>query len=167
MGDKRYWLAATVVVVVLLWLLSLDRDGARAPTGGGPAVPARIVELPKADAPAVATVELAPRARAESATALATRFTAEQADPDVAADAAAGIRRALAPVLDADRVRLTLECRQTVCRARLEAAVAAERPGVIASATTALHDAGHQTLLAHADGRSATLFIGVRTPRTP
>lgn len=167
MGDKRYWLGAAVIVAALLGLLAVQPDAARAPTGTAPAAAARIVELPAADAPDVATVELSPRERTESATALAARFAAERADPTANPHAAAEVTRALAPLIDAGRATLELECRQTVCRATLAARSAAERPTVVAAATTALHAAGYETLLARADGPAASLFIGVRTPQTP
>lgn len=166
MGDKRYWLGAAAIVATLLALLAVRPDAARAPGGAPAAADARIVELPAADAPDVATVELAPRERAESATALAARFGSERPDAAAGARIAAAVTRALAPLVDAGRATVALECRQTACRAILAARGAAERPTVVAAAVAALHSAGYETLLAHADGPSATLFIGVRTPRT-
>ena len=167
MGDKRYWLAAAVIVTALLALLAIQPDAARAPVGVTSTGSASIVELPAAATPEVATVELEPRARAESATALAVRFAAERADPEAGARAAAAVMHALAPLVESGRATVALECRQTVCRAALSARGAAERPTVVATATAALQAAGHETLLARADGPDATLFIGARTPQSP
>ena len=165
MGDKRYWLGAAAIVAALLALLAVRPDGARTP-GTPPAAAARIVELPAADAPDVATVELAPRERRESATELTARFESERVDPVAGPRTAAAVEHVLAPLVESGRATVELECRQTVCRATVSARAAAERPTVVAAATSALHAAGHETLLARADGPAATLFIGVRTPRT-
>ena len=167
MGDRRYWFGAAAIVAALLGLLAVQPDGRRTPAGTAPAAAARIVELPEAAAPDVATVELAPRERAASATALAAKFESERPDPVAGPRAAAAVMAALAPLVEGGRATVELDCRQTACRATVTARAAAERPGVVAAMTAALHAAGHETLLARADGSTATLFIGVRTPQTP
>ena len=164
--DKKYWLVAVAIVFGALALLVYQPTSKRERAPGDLAAPG-IVDLPAVDAPAVATVELQARAATESATALTTRFERERRDAAWAELAAAEIEQSLAGVLGDAASIAQLECRASVCRIELRAATAASRPELVATATTALQRAGHETLLERADGTSATLVIGVRIPQTP
>ncbi|MEX0900187.1 MAG: hypothetical protein WD081_05800 [Gammaproteobacteria bacterium] len=165
--DKRNWLIAAVIVFGALAFLAYQPAAERERAPGGLDAPG-IVDLPAVDAPAVATVELQPRDLEESATALVTRFERERRDAAWAERAGAEIEQSLAAIIGGSDARITkLDCRTSVCRIQLQAPKAAARPELVAAATAALQRAGHETLLEHADGTSASLVIGVRTPQMP
>lgn len=164
---RNDWLVAAAVVIALLAALSYEPRRDDASDAGGVPGGAGIVELPAVEAPAIATVELESAARGAAATELASRFERERVDDAWAVAARAELDASLARVYADYGARLAdAECRSATCRVRLEVADAARRPAAVADALAALQRDGHATLLERADGRHATIVIGVRTPRT-
>lgn len=166
MRRNDWLIAAALVLAALAALLYQPQAGDTGDVGGmGPA--GGIVELPAAEAPPVATVELEARERDPAATELSTRFERERVDAGWAESARAELDASLARVYADYGARLAAaDCRTSVCRVRLEVTDESRRPAAVADALAALQRDGHATLLERASGTRATLVIGVRTPRT-
>ncbi|MFN2300900.1 MAG: hypothetical protein ABR565_03370 [Gammaproteobacteria bacterium] len=164
--ETRYIVAAVLIVVGVLALLSYrDADDAHVPVDR-PRATDRIVELPGAaeDTP-IQTVELdaSPIAEQPGTGADATlvrRFEAERVDPAWAPVARARLTALLEPVLDAHRARLDgIECRQTACRLRLEFPDSDSRPVGVGAVMAALADAGRVALLERVQTTRVTILV--------
>lgn len=164
--ETRYIVAAVLIVVGVLALLSYrDADDAHVPIDR-PRPTDRIVELPgAADDVPVRTVELeAPPIVEQPGTAadasLVRRFEAEGVDPAWAPVARERVTVLLQPVLDAHRAQFAeIECRQTACRLRLEFADAGSRPAGVEAVMAALADAGRIALLERVQTTRVTVLI--------